>query len=191
MRHGGPASTARDALQRSALAFSCLLCFFGHLLHRLSPDSLQILQLFISPGHNFFGRHGMEADTHELREVPELDCVAGRGIRGDRFFDYKPDYKGQITFFSSEVFDAMCRELGFSGVSVAATRRNVITRGLDLNSLVGVEFQLQGLRFRGVEECRPCYWMNSAIGTGSEQWLRGRGGLRANILTDGVLRLSI
>jgi len=132
----------------------------------------------------------MEADTHELREVSELECVAGRGIRGDRFFDYKPDYKGQITFFSEEVFEALCRELGLPGARVEATRRNVITRGVDLNSLIGREFEVQGVRFLGIEECRPCYWMDDALGAGSEQWLRGRGGLRARILSDGVLRLE-
>jgi MOSC domain-containing protein YiiM len=150
----------------------------------------QIQKLFLSQGHNYFGRHGMEADTHELTEVTELECVAGHGIRGDRFFDYKPDYKGQITFFSLEVFETLCRELSLRDVDVSATRRNVITQGVDLNSLVGKEFDLQGLRFRGIEECRPCYWMNSAIGEGSEQWLKGRGGLRAQILSDGVLRIT-
>jgi len=150
--------------------------------------SIQIQHLYLSPGHNFFGRHGMEADTHALLEVEELECVAGRGIRGDRFFDYKPDYKGQITFFSAEVFDALRTELTLPNACVSETRRNVITHGVDLNALIGCEFELQGLRFRGIEECRPCYWMNQAIGQGSESWLNGRGGLRAQILSDGILR---
>src|SRR5262249_55569676 len=116
------------------------------------------------------------------------DCVAGRGIRGDRYFDFKPDYKGQITFFSFDVFDSMRRELDLPQAKPAATRRNVFVSGVELNSLVGKEFEIQGVRFAGVEECRPCYWMNSALGDGAEQWLKGRGGLRARILTDGVLR---
>jgi len=166
-----------------------VLCWgAGYPFLPVSGPSIQILRLFVSPGHNYFGRHGQGPGEHALQEVPELECVAGRGIRGDRFFDYRPDYKGQITFFSAEVFGTLCRELGLSGVDVSATRRNVITQGVELQDLIGSEFELQGLRFRGVEECRPCYWMNSALGPGCEEWLRGRGGLRAHILSDGILR---
>ena len=66
--------------------------------------------------------------------------------------------------------------------------RNTLVAGVDLNSLVGAEFEIQGVRFVGVEHCKPCHWMNSALGPGAEDWLQGRGGLRARILTDGVLQ---
>ena len=151
---------------------------------------IHIEHLFISPGHNFVGHHGQPAGEHELFEVDEIECFAGRGIRGDRFFDYKENYKGQITFFASEVFETLRRELNLPAAQPAATRRNVITRGIDLNTLAGVEFEIQGVHFSGVEECRPCYWMDSSIGLGAESWLQGRGGLRARILTDGFLRTA-
>jgi len=64
-------------------------------------------------------------------------------------------------------------------------RRNVLTRGVDLPALIGREFELQGVRFVGTEECRPCYWMDHAIAPGAEAWLRGRGGLRARVVSDG------
>jgi len=67
-------------------------------------------------------------------------------------------------------------------------RRNVITRSVDLNELIGQEFEVQGVRFLGTEECRPCYWMDSVFAPGAQQFLKGRGGLRARILTDGLLR---
>ncbi len=125
-------------------------------------------------------------------EVAEVECVAGRGLRGDRFFDYKEQYKGQITFFAWEVLEAMARDLALPAVLPQATRRNVMTEGADLNRLVGCEFVLQGVRFAGVEECRPCSWMNRAFGDErAEHWLRGRGGLRACILTTGFLRRDI
>jgi MOSC domain-containing protein YiiM len=114
--------------------------------------------------------------------------VAGRGLRGDRFFDYKPDYTGQITFFSLEIFAALQRELGLPEARPEAARRNVLVTGVDLNALVGVEFTLQGVRFFGTEECRPCYWMDRALGPGANAWMRGRGGLRARILSDGIIR---
>jgi len=150
--------------------------------------SFEICQLYISSGHNFFGHHGREPDQHLAVEVSSVDCVAGRGIRDDRFLDYKKNYKGQITFFALEVFEDLCRALNIPNPSPALLRRNVITRGIDLNSLIGQEFEVQGVRFYGTGECRPCYWMNRAIAPGAEDFLKGCGGLRAEILTDGVLR---
>jgi MOSC domain-containing protein YiiM len=78
--------------------------------------------------------------------------------------------------------------VGVYGCSPAAARRNVITRGVDLNDLIGKEFDVQGVRLLGMEECRPCYWMDRAFAPGAEKFLKGRGGLRVKILTDGVLR---
>ncbi|HNQ73128.1 MAG TPA: molybdenum cofactor biosysynthesis protein [Verrucomicrobiota bacterium] len=149
---------------------------------------LRIEHLFISPGHNFFGHHEQPAGTHPIVAVEKIECVAGRGIRGDRFFDFKDDYKGQITFFSMEVLEALRRELKLPDAQPQATRRNAFVRGADLPSLVGKQFQVQGVRFEGVEESKPCYWMNRALGPGAEEWLRGRGGLRCRILTSGALQ---
>jgi hypothetical protein len=59
-----------------------------------------------------------------------------------------------------------------------------------LAELIGVEFELQGVQFFGKEECRPCYWMNLAFGSGAEKAMKGRGGLRAEIRSDGFLRRS-
>ena len=150
----------------------------------------EIHRLFISPGHNFFGHHGCEPDNFPAIEVPALDCVTGRGIRGDRFFDYKVDYKGQITFFALEVFDQLCQAFTVRDCSPAPLRRNVITRGVDLNRFIDREFEIQGIRFYGTGECKPCYWMDRAIAPGAEDFLKGRGGLRARILSDGVLRTT-
>lgn len=149
----------------------------------------RVLHLFISPGHNYFGHHGIPAGGHPILPQHRIECVAGRGIRGDRFFDYKPDYKGQITFFAWETLQALWRELALpqDQRDPAATRRNAITEGLDLADLIGREFELQGVRFLGTEECRPCYWMNGAIHPDAEAWMRGRGGLRAKIVSTGAL----
>ena len=148
---------------------------------------IRVEQLFISPGHNFFGHHGQPAGEHPIVAVDEIECVAGRGIRGDRFFDFKENYKGQITFFSLEVLEELRRELNLPEIQSQATRRNVFVRGADLNALIGQEFEVQGVRFAGVEESKPCHWMNAALGLGAEEWLRGRAGLRCRILTDGTL----
>lgn len=147
-----------------------------------------IRHLFISPGHNFFGHHGQAAGEHPTLEVDEIECVAGHGVRGDRFYNYKDDYKGQITFFALEVFEDVCAKLGVGPVSPGAARRNVVTEGADLNALVGKRFLVQGIEFEGVCECRPCYWMDQAIAPGADALLKGRGGLRARILSSGTLR---
>ena len=149
---------------------------------------MEICHLYISPGHNFVGHHGREPDTHPVVEVPVMECLAGHGVRGDRYFDFKDDYKGQITFFSLDVFDELCAALTIHDCSPAVARRNVITRGIELNEFIDKEFEMQGVRFYGTQECAPCYWMDRAFAPGAEEFLRGRGGLRAKILSDGVLR---
>ena len=152
--------------------------------------SFELLHFYISPGHNFFGQHGKPARNYEIIEVTELHCLAGRGLKGDRFLDFKTDYKGQITFFEEEVHAKLCEQFAVHDKSPGAFRRNVITRRMDLNSLIGVEFEIQGVHFLGTEECKPCYWMNQAFHDGAEEAMKGHGGLRARILGDGILRLT-
>lgn len=149
---------------------------------------MEVLHLFQSSGHNFVGHHGRPAGANPINEVDEMECVAGRGIRGDRFFDHAENFRGQITFFADEVYQEISQQLKISKQPVSVLRRNVVIRGVDLNELIGVEFEVQGIRFLGTEECSPCYWMNQAFGTGSKEALKGRGGLRAQILSDGTLR---
>ena len=96
-----------------------------------------------------------------------------------------------MTFFSQEVYELLCEQLGVHDKTTAAFRRNVICVGVDLNTLTGGrEFEVQGVIFRGREECRPCYWMDQAFGPGAEAALKGRGGLRAEIVRGGVLRTT-
>jgi len=149
-----------------------------------------IRQIFISSGHNYFGHHGREPDDYPLLEVREIECVAGHGIRGDRFYDYRDDYKGQITFFSIEVFEKLADRFGLTNKSAGNLRRNVIVAGVNLNDLIGQEFSIQGVRLRGTGHCRPCYWMDQAIAPGAEEFLHGNGGLRAQILSDGVIAVG-
>jgi len=149
-----------------------------------------IRQIFISRGHNYFGHHGKPPDDYPLVEVERIECVAGHGIRGDRFYDYRDNYKGQITFFSLEVFDKLVEHFGIRSKSAGVLRRNVIVSGIDLNDLIGEEFSIQGVRLRGTGHCRPCYWLDQAFAPGTEHFLEGNGGLRAEILTDGAIAVG-
>lgn len=155
-----------------------------------------IRQIFNSPGHNFVGHHGQPPGDFPLVEVANVECVAGHGLRGDRYFDFRENYKGQITFFSAEVFEKLCTHFRIKDKPPGVLRRNVIVSGVDLLSLIGREFEVQGVRFRGTQHCAPCDWMNVAFAPGAKQFLKDNAGLRAQILSDGTIavgeaRLSI
>lgn len=148
---------------------------------------ISIKAIYISPGHDFFGRHGKGRLEHTIQKVDTVECVAGSGLVGDRFFDYKKDFKGQITFFDWAVYERIKKQFNLTDLDPANFRRNVLVEGIDLNSLIGKRFEIQGIAFEGSEESKPCYWMNDAISPGAEEALKGFGGLRARILSDGVL----
>ena len=153
----------------------------------------RLVHIFISREHNFFGEYGKSAGIEPIVEVEEVELVEGKGIKGDRFFDFKENYKGQVTFFSSEVYDDLCRLFPEAAKrhGPGAFRRNLIVRGVDLNSLIGKEFEIQGVRFLGMSECSPCEWMNKAFAPGAKAALKGRGGLRAKILSGGMLHAGM
>lgn len=150
-----------------------------------------IRHIYVSPGHNYRGHHGRPAGTNPALEVDAVECVAGQGLAGDRYCGEQEDFKGQITFFALEVHRQLCETFGRPDTPPSVYRRNVVTEGLDLAALVNREFELQGVRFLGTEECRPCHWMDEAVAPGAEDAMRGRGGLRAKILTTGVLRRDV
>ena len=157
------------------------------------PENLEearVHAILISPGHNFVGHHGKPPAENPVSLVAEIECVAGKGLSGDRFFGHRKDYKGQITFIAREDIDAVADALGLESVDPALFRRNVVVSGVELNELVGRRFLLQGIEFEGVEPCRPCYWMDRAVVPGAEAAMGGRGGLRARILTSGTLRVE-
>ncbi len=148
---------------------------------------MKVRHIYISSQHNFVGHHGRPPGETPMAEVESVECVAGKGLAGDRYFGFKEDYKGQVTFFSEEIHEGLCERLQVTGRAPSVYRRNVIVRGVDLNTLIGREFEVQGIRFAGTQEAAPCYWMNQAFAEGAEQALKGHGGLRARILTNGVL----
>jgi len=154
------------------------------------PLAARLEHIFISPGHNFFGHHGNPPDDHPLHAVDQVKCLAGRGLEGDRFLDYKANYSGQITFFAMEVYEELCHATGIFNKTPGDLRRNVFVRGVDLNTLIGETFSLQNIAFSGSKECSPCYWMDRSFGRGAEAFLKNRGGLRARILTSGILRVE-
>ncbi len=144
--------------------------------------------MYTSPGHDFKGHHGKPRGRHPVYTRDEIECVAGRGVIGDRYFDYRDNFKGQITFFDWAVLCQMREKYRSVGFNSSSIRRNIVIEGVDLNSLIECEFEIQGIRFYGTQHCAPCYWMDDAVGSGAEEFMTGRGGLRARILSSGNLR---
>ncbi len=131
-----------------------------------------------------------------MRSVAEVTALAGVGLEGDRYatrsgsFSAKPKPGRQITLIEAEAIEALERELGMV-LTPGETRRNLITRGVALNHLVGHEFTVGEVRLRGHELCEPCG--DLARMTGKPQILPGlvhRGGLRAEILEGGVIQVG-
>jgi MOSC domain-containing protein YiiM len=152
--------------------------------------NIQIRKIYLSKGHDFVGRHGHERLEHGIEEVDQVECVAGSGLVGDRYFDHKEDYKGQITFFDWAVYERIGNDFNCPDLHPFLFRRNVLTEGVDLNTLIGQRFSIQGIEFEGSEECRPCHWMDQAVAPGVHEALKGFGGLRARILSSGTLTRS-
>ncbi|MGB0416790.1 MAG: MOSC domain-containing protein [Coraliomargarita sp.] len=152
--------------------------------------NIKIKAIYISRGHDFVGRHGKGRLDHGIEKVDTVECVAGAGLIGDRYFNHKEDFKGQVTFFDYAVYERICNDFNRPDLEPWIFRRNVITAGVDLNTLIGQRFQIQGVTFEGSEESRPCYWMNEAVADGVEDALKGFGGLRARIVTNGTLSID-
>jgi len=148
--------------------------------------------IYVSPGHDYWGKHGEGRLQHGINSLNEVECVASMGLRGDRYFSYRPDYKGQVTFFSAEIVDEVRQHFKLRNLPSSVFRRNLIVRGVDLKCWMGKRFRFQDVEFEGSQECRPCYWMDRAIAPGGEDFLKGgfRGGLRARVISSGILRIG-
>ena len=152
---------------------------------------IQIEAIYISPGHDFKGRHGKSRLNHGVEAVESVECVAGMGLRGDRYYGHAENFKGQISLISREVIRELQSELDLTSICDASFRRNVVISGVDLNELIGKQFSIGEVEFYATEECRPCYWMDQAIGDGAFDALKGRGGLRCRVLSSGELHVGV
>lgn len=136
----------------------------------------------------------VEGAPMQVQERAEL--VAGKGIVGDRnFCEQGTEPAEQVTLVEEEQVEYFNRRCGRS-IETADTRRNVATRGIDLNALVGRDFMVGSARLRGVELCEPCATIGGLLQTKSQsaaevvRTLRGRAGLRASIVEGGVVALG-
>lgn len=130
-----------------------------------------------------------------MTPVDQVRAVMGKGLEGDRYFAAAGTYSGvpepgrEVTLVEIEAIEAVQRDFGVD-LAPRDTRRNVVTRGVRLNDLVGREFKVGEALLRGTELCEPCAHMAQLAGKNVVRGLVHRGGLRADILADGVLRVG-
>jgi MOSC domain-containing protein YiiM len=128
----------------------------------------------------------------EQRQCTQIELATGRGIVGDRHFG-RNDWPGQnLTLIEAEEIEAFCAATRRTN-DLSLSRRNIVTRGIRLNDLVGKRFRIGKCELLGVELCEPCRTLGqrleNAVLSGPEvvrYWL-GRGGLRADVLCGGKL----
>lgn len=126
-----------------------------------------------------------------------VSAVAERGIVGDRYYEgrgtfseqLKQKRKREITFIAAEEIDRF-NEMQNAGLDYGDLRRNVVTRGVDLNALVGKTFSIAGVQFEGLETCEPCAHLARTVHPGVLPHLVNRAGLRAAVLNDGGIRVG-
>ena len=122
------------------------------------------------------------------REVSEAMATAGAGLEGDRYCTFGASAETQLTLMQIEAVNEF-NEAFATDLPATAFRRNVITEGVDLNALEGRVFTVGDVQLRGVELCEPCADLQNLLDIpGLVKQLTHKGGLRCEILSDGVIR---
>jgi MOSC domain-containing protein YiiM len=129
-----------------------------------------------------------------MQSVNEARAVPGRGLEGDRYFAQKgtfsrPQPDRELTLIEAEAIEALTCELSVD-YGLSDSRRNVVTRGVPLNHLVGKEFWIGEVKARGLRLCEPCSHLQKLSHEKVLPGLVHRGGLRAQILTEGTIRVG-
>jgi MOSC domain-containing protein YiiM len=126
--------------------------------------------------------------------VEQAHVIPGHGIEGDRYFQEPGIRHGitrtgrELTLIEMEAIESMCQD----GVNISPdkTRRNIITHGVSLNDLVGKKFSVGEIQLLGIRLCEPCDYLASRTDPKIKQSMTHRGGLRADILTEGFIRIN-
>jgi MOSC domain-containing protein YiiM len=122
--------------------------------------------------------------SEALMPVESVVALAGKGLRGDRHFCERGAWPGRaLTLIEAEALE----DVGLTG---AQSRRQVVVRGVRLNALVGRRFRIGDVECAGVELCEPCLHLQQLTRPGIIKDLIHRGGLTADILTDGQIRVG-
>ena len=163
----------------------------------------EVVTLVVSPRHRYDGRPADGPKPSPGPETPDQAVVrAHRGLVGDRFFGTRHRF-ASVTFLAAESLDRLAGRLPVlpgTGPTPDApfdpvlARRNVVTRGLDVEALVHTELTVDvgtgPVRFRSLTRANPCAFMDGAFAPGAHQAMRGDAGIRTEPLDDGLLRVG-
>ncbi len=138
--------------------------------------------------------HIASAATGPVQALDHAVLIPGVGLEGDRYAlkqgtFYKPEPDFELTLIEAEAIEALRRDYEVE-LPAGEARRNIVTRGVALNHLVGREFVIGAVRIRGIRLCEPCDHLQKVTGKHLIKGLRHRGGLRAQILTRGTIRVG-
>jgi MOSC domain-containing protein YiiM len=123
-----------------------------------------------------------------MQAVDQIEAVAGRGLRGDRYGSGSG--KRGITLIQAEHLPAIAALAGWQALEPATLRRNLVVSGLPLIALKGRRFRIGEVVCEGTGPCDPCSRMEAALGPGGYNAMRGHGGLCARILEGGTLQVG-
>jgi MOSC domain-containing protein YiiM len=130
-----------------------------------------------------------------MKSVKEVQALPGKGLEGDRYaaklgtYSNEPGSGRDVTLIEIEAIEALRRDYQVE-LEAGASRRNVVTRGVSLNDLIGKEFFVGGVVLRGTRLCDPCAHMEKLTVKGALRGLIHRGGLRAEIVKSGTIRVG-
>jgi MOSC domain-containing protein YiiM len=139
--------------------------------------------------------HVAQAGGAAMESITNALVVIGRGLDGDRYhsrtgtYSNRPGSGRDVTLIESEVLEALQRDYGIE-IEPAQARRNLVTRAVALNHLVGREFTVGEVRLRGMRLCDPCAHMENLSARGALRGLIHRGGLRADVVSGGTIRIG-
>jgi MOSC domain-containing protein YiiM len=146
--------------------------------------------------------HGFVVSLHvaptaaaAMESQDQVQAVALRGLEGDRYFaelgtfSRDPGSGRHVTLIESEAIEGLKREYAVE-IAPGQTRRNIVTRDVALNHLVDREFFVGKVRLRGTRLCEPCAHLERLTAHGAMRGLIHRGGLRAEIVTGGTIRIG-
>ena len=134
---------------------------------------------------------GIAKDNNkEIIEVNSIEVIANKGVVGDRHFDDYNDPYNQLTLIEAENIDYYNTRYNLN-IPYKDFRRNIITRGIELNNLIGKKIKIGNAEVEGVDLCRPCRHLTEVLDQNNilKEFLR-RGGLRCQILNSSKINLG-
>jgi MOSC domain-containing protein YiiM len=121
--------------------------------------------------------------------VASVRAVAGHGLEGEYHWSADPEPGQSLTLIAAEALEGLRADTGIE-LSHEASRRNLLTRGIDLNALVGRRFTVGGVECTGIDLCQPCNHLAKLTERGVLRGLVHRGGLRADIIGGGEIAVG-